>query len=122
MLQDQAVRCVFEPVAIFGPNDAFAADVKDGEPGAANSAGAVIGHVKVQMPVPSEIAQSHGGAPKPPDQTGVNRLGEMAGAVIDETAGAHADAVDQQIEITVAINVGKHRSGRELVPAAYPGL
>jgi hypothetical protein len=79
----------------------------------ANSGAAVIGDVNVQISIAVDVRQRHRHAGSAPIHffSGPKLL-EPAFAVIEIKMGSLANRIDDQIEITVSIDVGQHRPGR----------
>ena len=81
----------------------------------------VIGHVQVEVAVTVHIAQRQAHGRVVPRQPGVGRLGEPPPAVIHEQPRAGGDAVDQQVGVSVAVDIGKRRAGGKLPGAPHAG-
>ena len=81
----------------------------------------VIGHVQVEVAVAVHIGQREARGRVVPRQPGVGRLGKPAPAVIHEQPRAGGDAVDQQIGMAVAVDIGKRRPGGKLTGTTHAG-
>ena len=81
----------------------------------------VIGHVQVKVAVAVHVTQRQAHGCVFPRQTVVGRLGEPAPAVVQEQSRAGGDAVDQQVGVAVAVDIGEHRAGGELPGTTDPG-
>ena len=77
--------------------------------------GAVIGDIKVQIPVAIDISQRHRHAACVRGQASLSRdLAEAAFAVVQEAARAATDRIDKKIQVPVTIDVGERGSRRVL--------
>ena len=85
------------------------------------SVGPVVGDVEIEVAVAIHISQCQRSGAESPRQPAIGHLCEAAFAVIQKRAGAAAQAVHQQIQIAVAVDVGEHAAGRELVRTGDPG-
>jgi hypothetical protein len=74
----------------------------------------VIGDVEIQGAVAIYVRQRHRSAAIFPEQSAVCRFGEMTLPVIEEEAGSSAERVDQQIQVSVSIDVRENCPGRIL--------
>ena len=81
----------------------------------------VIGHIQVEVAVAVHVTQREAHGRVLPSQPGVCRLGEPAPAVIHKQSRASGDAVDQQVGVAVAVDVGERRPGRKLPGASDAG-
>ena len=83
---------------------------------------AVVDDVEVEQTVTVNVGECHRGAGSRAVQTRPARgFGETSLAVIEEQARAAADAIDQQIEVAVAVHVGKGGAGGGLIGAGHTG-
>jgi hypothetical protein len=74
----------------------------------------VVGAVEVEIAIAIHVGQRHRGARGVSVQATVAFLGPAAVAVVEEEPGACGNAVDQQVEIAVAIDIDQHRPGGHL--------
>ncbi len=93
----------------------------DGGEFVAGDDGAVIRDVEIEIGIAIEIAQSDGHGAEALHEAGLREFGEEAPAVVEEKARAAADGIDEQIEITIRINVGKGCAGGKLAGAGDAG-
>ena len=103
----------------------MAIDVGKGErpAGAQNRSDAVVGNIEVQRAVAVNVGQRHRGAAQLRHQPGSDRdIGKMTVPVIQKTGIRPAHGRDQQIQITVPIDIRKHCAGGSLARTNHPGF
>ena len=112
--------------AVHLDDDRAIVDHLDFEPGGravANGGGTIVHHVEIQIAVAVDVRQGHrhagGGAGH---AAGFGDLPEPATAIVLENPGALPQGSHQQIQIAVAIEVGKCRARRVLSWTSQHGL
>ena len=79
---------------------------------------AIIRDVEFEIAVAIDIAHRHGHGAKLRGEAGVHKFCEVCVTVVEKKARAAADGIDEQIEIAIAIDIGKERAGGELIVAS----
>ena len=111
VFQNPAFGSVFQPIAIFGQDHLATVHIHHRESRGANRRRAIIGHVEVQIAVVVDVRQGQGRCAELARQAALSRFAEPSIAFIQEKPGPHADAIDQQVQVTVAIDIREHRAG-----------
>ena len=75
------------------------------------SVGPIVGDVEIEVAVAIHISQCQRSGAESPRQPAIGHLCEAAFAVIPKAARSPAVGVDQQIQVSVTINVCKDRAG-----------
>jgi hypothetical protein len=88
----------------------------------ADGRGPEIGDIKVKITVAIDVGQSHGHGPGVGGHTGGGgKVGETTPAVVLEHSSAAPERVHEEIQVAVAIDIGKGRPGRVLSLAGHTG-
>src|SRR5207249_8204095 len=82
---------------------------------------AVIGNIKVQIPVAINVGQGQGHAGLPRIERWP-QFGEMPFAIVEEDVRSSAHRVHDQVQITIAVNVSKRGAGGVQASTAHAGL
>src|SRR6185369_1596436 len=120
--EQPALWLEFELVTIFRLELKLAIDFQQIQAGAADGGGSVISHIQIECTVAPQISQGHGHGTKLSHQATISCFSKMPFAVVNEQSGPSADRVNQQIEISVPVHIGKNRAGRILSGAPHTRL
>ena len=82
--------------------------------------GAVVGDIHVEVAVAIDIGQGHRRGPRVAQEPHLG-LGEIPPAVVAEGAGSPSEAVDEEVEVTVAVEVGEVATRGVLIRTRHPG-
>ena len=88
----------------------------------ANSPGAIVGHIQVQVPIAIDVGQGQrGAAPLVIQRRRVGLRGEVPLAVIDENVCSASQRIDDQVQVPIAVDVSEYRAGRVQGRAGHSG-
>ena len=106
---------VLQMIPILGANDAFVTDIQNSEASRSNSRCPIIRHIEIQIAIAVHIGQCHRGGAKLSDQPAVRGFGEFAFPIVKKEPRANTDAVDEQVEITIAIHICQNSASGILI-------
>ena len=118
MFENESLGRDLITVAILGAQRTAAVHVQHLQPRAANGRGAIVRDVEVERAVPVQVGECERCGAEFFEQPRV-ALSKLALTVIEKTARPAADGVHEQIQITVAIEIGERRAGRVLIRAGH---
>jgi hypothetical protein len=87
----------------------------------AGAGGSVVANIKIQSAVSIDVSQSQRGGGEGAGQARLIVLGKMGVSVIQKESRSYSNAVDEQIEVSVAIHIRQGGPGGELATTIHSG-